>query len=135
MANSEQWLTTARYYLTLRGITAWLNVNYWLLLRHWNNFTYTSMNNSSTSTPTTPSWTGYLDSRTWKGRQPAGFSNSICTGPHPHCQGQKHTNADATSEAGQCPQWKDITECSSTYKSYWAQWSSLEARDGVLQCR
>jgi hypothetical protein len=28
-------------------------------------------------------------------------------------------------ETGQRPEWKDITDCSPTYKSYWAQWKSL----------
>jgi hypothetical protein len=36
-------------------------------------------------------------------------------------------------ETGQRPQWKDIADCSSTYKSYWAQWKSLSVRTGILQ--
>jgi hypothetical protein len=35
-------------------------------------------------------------------------------------------------EAGQCPEWKDIADCSPTYKSHWAQWNSLVLTDGVL---
>jgi hypothetical protein len=36
-------------------------------------------------------------------------------------------------QTGQQPQWKDITDRSSTYKSYWAQWKSLSVRNGILQ--
>jgi hypothetical protein len=36
-------------------------------------------------------------------------------------------------EAGQRPEWKDISDRSPTYKSYWAQWQSLAVRDGVLE--
>jgi hypothetical protein len=36
-------------------------------------------------------------------------------------------------EAGQHPEWKDITVDSLTHKSYWAQWNSLVVRDGVLE--
>jgi hypothetical protein len=37
-------------------------------------------------------------------------------------------------ETGQRLEWKDIANCSPTYKSYWAQWKSLMVRDGVLEC-
>jgi hypothetical protein len=36
-------------------------------------------------------------------------------------------------EAVQRPQWKDIADCSSIYKSYWAQWTLLSVRNGILQ--
>jgi hypothetical protein len=36
-------------------------------------------------------------------------------------------------ETGQRPQWKDIADRSSTYESYWAQWKSLAAKNGILQ--
>ena len=35
-------------------------------------------------------------------------------------------------EAGQRPEWKDISNHVPIYKSYWAQWESLALRDGVL---
>jgi hypothetical protein len=35
-------------------------------------------------------------------------------------------------EAGQRPEWRDISDRSPTYKSYWAQWKSLAVSDGVL---
>ena len=37
-------------------------------------------------------------------------------------------------EAGQCPEWRDISDRSPFYKSYWAQWKYLVVRDGVLEC-
>jgi hypothetical protein len=37
-------------------------------------------------------------------------------------------------ETGQRPEWKDITDCSPTYKRYWAQWKSLSVRNGTLKC-
>jgi hypothetical protein len=37
-------------------------------------------------------------------------------------------------EAGQCPKWKDIAIRSSVYNSYWVQWESLAAGDGMLEC-
>jgi hypothetical protein len=36
-------------------------------------------------------------------------------------------------ETEQGPQWKDIADRSSTYKSYWAQWKSLSVWNGILQ--
>jgi hypothetical protein len=36
-------------------------------------------------------------------------------------------------ETRQWPEWKDIAECSPTYKSYWAQWKSLAVRNGILE--
>jgi hypothetical protein len=36
-------------------------------------------------------------------------------------------------EAGQHPEWKDITDCSPIYKSYWAQWNSLVVTDSMLE--
>jgi hypothetical protein len=35
-------------------------------------------------------------------------------------------------EAEQEPEWKDIADCSPTYKGYWAKWKSLTVRDDVL---
>ena len=35
-------------------------------------------------------------------------------------------------EAGQRPEWGEISDRSSVYKSYWAQWKSLAVRDGIL---
>jgi hypothetical protein len=35
-------------------------------------------------------------------------------------------------ETGQRPEWKDIADCSLTYKSYWAQYKSLAMRNGML---
>jgi hypothetical protein len=35
-------------------------------------------------------------------------------------------------ETGQRPEWKDIADCSPTYKSYWAQCKSLAVRNGIL---
>jgi hypothetical protein len=37
-------------------------------------------------------------------------------------------------EAGQRPEWKDITDHSPTYKGYWAQWKFLMVMDGALEC-
>jgi hypothetical protein len=36
-------------------------------------------------------------------------------------------------ESGQCPEWKDIADSSPIYKSYWAQWNSLAARNDILK--
>jgi hypothetical protein len=36
-------------------------------------------------------------------------------------------------EAGQRPEWRDISDRSLVYKTYWAQWKSLAVRDGVLE--
>jgi hypothetical protein len=36
-------------------------------------------------------------------------------------------------EAGQCPEWRDISDRRPIYKSYWAQWKSLVVKDGVLE--
>jgi hypothetical protein len=36
-------------------------------------------------------------------------------------------------EAGQRPKWKDVSDWSPIYKSYWAQWKFLEVRDGMLE--
>jgi hypothetical protein len=36
-------------------------------------------------------------------------------------------------ETGQRPEWKDIANCSTMYKSYWAQWKLLAVRNGILQ--
>jgi hypothetical protein len=36
-------------------------------------------------------------------------------------------------ETGRRPEWKDITDRSPTYKSYWAQWKSLAVRNGILE--
>jgi hypothetical protein len=36
-------------------------------------------------------------------------------------------------EAGQRPEWRDISDRSPVYKTYWAQWKSLAVRDGVLE--
>jgi hypothetical protein len=36
-------------------------------------------------------------------------------------------------ETRQRPEWKDIADCSPTYKSYCAQWKSLAVRNGILQ--
>lgn len=36
-------------------------------------------------------------------------------------------------EAGQCPEWKDISDWGPIYKSYWALWKSLTVRDGMLE--
>jgi hypothetical protein len=36
-------------------------------------------------------------------------------------------------ETGQLPEWKDIADCSPTYKNYWAKWKSLAVRNGILQ--
>ena len=35
-------------------------------------------------------------------------------------------------EAGQRPEWRDISDCDPIYKSNWAQWKSIAVRDGVL---
>jgi hypothetical protein len=35
-------------------------------------------------------------------------------------------------EAGQHPEWRDISSWGPIYKSYWAQWESLALSDGVL---
>jgi hypothetical protein len=35
-------------------------------------------------------------------------------------------------EAGQCLEWRHISDRSPIYKSYWAQLKSLAVRDGVL---
>jgi hypothetical protein len=35
-------------------------------------------------------------------------------------------------EAGQRPEWRDISDQSTIYKSYWAQWKSFAVRDGML---
>jgi hypothetical protein len=37
------------------------------------------------------------------------------------------------TETGECPEWKDITNCSPTYKSYWAQWKSFTMRKNILK--
>jgi hypothetical protein len=37
-------------------------------------------------------------------------------------------------ETGQRPEWKDIADCSPTYKSHWAPWKSLAVRNGILEC-
>jgi hypothetical protein len=31
-------------------------------------------------------------------------------------------------------EWKDVTDCSPMYESYWAQWKSLAVRNCVLEC-
>jgi hypothetical protein len=36
-------------------------------------------------------------------------------------------------EAGQCPEWRDISGWGPIYKSYWALWKSLAVRDGMLE--
>jgi len=36
-------------------------------------------------------------------------------------------------EAGQRPEWRDISEQGLVYKSYWAQWNSFVLKDGVLE--
>jgi hypothetical protein len=36
-------------------------------------------------------------------------------------------------KTGQHPEWKDIADCSPTYKSYWAQWKYLALRNGILK--
>jgi hypothetical protein len=36
-------------------------------------------------------------------------------------------------EAGQRPEWRDISERSPVYKRYWAEWKSLAVRNGVLK--
>jgi hypothetical protein len=36
-------------------------------------------------------------------------------------------------EAGQRPEWNDITDPSPTYESYWAQWKSLAEINGILE--
>jgi hypothetical protein len=36
-------------------------------------------------------------------------------------------------EVRQRPEWKDISENRSVYKSNWAQWNSLVMGDGVLE--
>jgi len=36
-------------------------------------------------------------------------------------------------EAVQYPVWRDISDRSPIYKSYWAQWKSLVVRDGMLE--
>jgi hypothetical protein len=35
-------------------------------------------------------------------------------------------------EAGQRPEWKDISDRGPIYKSYWVQWKSVALRNGVL---
>jgi hypothetical protein len=35
-------------------------------------------------------------------------------------------------EAGQRPEWGDISDMGPVYKSYWAQWKPLGVRDGIL---
>jgi hypothetical protein len=35
-------------------------------------------------------------------------------------------------EAGLRPEWRDISDRCTNYKSYWAQWKSFAVRDGVL---
>jgi 3-deoxy-D-manno-octulosonate 8-phosphate phosphatase KdsC-like HAD superfamily phosphatase len=35
-------------------------------------------------------------------------------------------------EAGQRSEWRDISDRSTIYKGYWAQWKSFAVRDGVL---
>jgi hypothetical protein len=37
------------------------------------------------------------------------------------------------AETGRCQDWEDIISHSSMYKSYWAQWKSLAARNGILE--
>jgi hypothetical protein len=37
------------------------------------------------------------------------------------------------TETGQHPEWKDITDHSRTYKSYWARWKSLAVRNHILE--
>jgi hypothetical protein len=39
------------------------------------------------------------------------------------------------AEAGQRPEWRDISDNSPVHKSYWAQWESLAVTDGVLERR
>jgi hypothetical protein len=36
-------------------------------------------------------------------------------------------------EAEPCPEWNDTADRSPIYKSYWAQWDSMVARDGGLE--
>jgi hypothetical protein len=36
-------------------------------------------------------------------------------------------------EAGQRPEWRDISDRSPVYKRYWAEWKSVAVRDGVLK--
>jgi hypothetical protein len=36
-------------------------------------------------------------------------------------------------ETRQHPEWKDITDHSPTYQSYWAKWKSLTMRNGILE--
>jgi hypothetical protein len=36
-------------------------------------------------------------------------------------------------ETRQHPEWKDIADHSTTYRSYWAQWKSLAVRNGILE--
>jgi len=36
-------------------------------------------------------------------------------------------------EAGQYPEWRDISDWGAIYKSYWALWKSLAVRDGMLE--
>jgi hypothetical protein len=36
-------------------------------------------------------------------------------------------------ETGQRPEWRDIDDQSTIYKSYWAQWKSLAVRDSMLE--
>ena len=35
-------------------------------------------------------------------------------------------------EAGQCPEWRGISDWGPIYKSYRAQWKSLTVTDGML---
>jgi hypothetical protein len=37
-------------------------------------------------------------------------------------------------ETRQQPEWKDITDCSPMYQSYWAEWKFLTVRNGILEC-
>jgi hypothetical protein len=39
------------------------------------------------------------------------------------------------AETGQGPKWKDITDRSPTYKSYWAQWKSFAVKNSILKHR
>jgi len=36
-------------------------------------------------------------------------------------------------EAGQRPEWKDISDRGPIYNSYWAPWKSLAVRDSMLE--
>jgi len=36
-------------------------------------------------------------------------------------------------EAGQRPEWRDISDWGPVYKSYWAQWNSFTFKDSVLE--